>query len=242
MIKRSDALIAVLISLTFHGVVFALTALDLPSSSDPIDVKPLEISVLEIEEQAEEFEAPRPQKAETEEEQQTLVEETETLPEEEPVEVPVEEEPPVVEKKPKKELQKKNVLRKNPPKAERRQQVARASLKKGAPRTSKAVGESPTALKVRGDYRQLVATMLAKAKRYPRMARGRGQEGEGILEIWISSNGRLKSIAIKESSSHRLLDREMRQMAKRAAPFPAFPENMELREIQLVVPIRFELR
>ena len=47
---------------------------------------------------------------------------------------------------------------------------------------------------------------------------------------------------LQESSGHRLLDREVEDMIKRAQPLPKMPDDMEQAQLELVVPVQFFLR
>jgi len=50
--------------------------------------------------------------------------------------------------------------------------------------------------------------------KYPRLARRRGLEGRLMLRVFVSSEGKTKSIKIIETSGHLLLDRAARQAVK----------------------------
>lgn len=95
--------------------------------------------------------------------------------------------------------------------------------------------------KARVSYHHMVATLLAKSKRYPeRAVRGR-ITGSGALRITISSTGNVESVEVIESTQSTVLDEELLRMVDRAAPFPAFPAEMSQGDVTLVVPVSFRL-
>jgi protein TonB len=87
----------------------------------------------------------------------------------------------------------------------------------------------------------MVATLLAKSKRYPeRAVRGR-ITGSGSLRITISSTGNVERVEVVESTQSTVLDEELLRMVGRAAPFPAFPADMSHGDVTIVVPVSFRL-
>ena len=83
---------------------------------------------------------------------------------------------------------------------------------------------------------------LAKYKRYPRKAKIRRQQGTAMLYFEMDRKGRVLSYELQESSGYRLLDQEALALIKRAEPLPAMPSSMTQAQLELVVPIRFNLR
>lgn len=95
--------------------------------------------------------------------------------------------------------------------------------------------------KARVSYHHMVATLLAKSKRYPeRAVRGR-VTGSGALRITISSTGNVQRVEVIESTQSTILDDELLRMVDRAAPFPDFPAEMSHGDVTLVVPVAFRL-
>jgi len=92
------------------------------------------------------------------------------------------------------------------------------------------------------NYEQVVASMIAKAKRYPRSARRRNREGSGTIVFTLSRVGSVVSAKIIKSTNVKALDKEMIAMVHRTSPFPAFPENLKLNSLSLTIPIKFELK
>ncbi len=61
---------------------------------------------------------------------------------------------------------------------------------------------------------------IGRAKRYPVLARERGQEGSVVTEFSINAKGRPENIRITKSSGFKLLDEAAKDSVIRAAPFP----------------------
>lgn len=92
------------------------------------------------------------------------------------------------------------------------------------------------------DYMALLQAWLEKHKEYPRRAQLRRQEGTALLYFVMDRDGRVITHRLEESSGHRLLDREVEEMIKRAQPLPKMPDHMDQAELELVVPVQFFLR
>lgn len=90
-------------------------------------------------------------------------------------------------------------------------------------------------------YQDMVATLIARAKRYPERALKRRMSGEGSIRLEISSDGSLANVEILRSTETQILDEELKAMAERAAPFPAFPNDLRKNKLALIVPIAFRL-
>jgi len=80
----------------------------------------------------------------------------------------------------------------------------------------------------------LIRERIQRALVYPLEARRRGVEGTSQVEFDLEGNGRLRSLALAESSGRNLLDRASLDTVRRAQPFP-FVEGI------LVVPVVFRL-
>ena len=104
---------------------------------------------------------------------------------------------------------------------------------------SAALGGDPGA---RRDYVQRIAAILAREKRYPRRARIRRQEGTGHLRFTLGSSGRVVSHSIARSTGHATLDDEIAALLRRAAPLPPIPPELGRGPLEIIVPIRFQLR
>ena len=105
-----------------------------------------------------------------------------------------------------------------------------------------AHGEAISLEQARISYQDMVATLLARAKRYPERALKRRMTGEGTIRIEISADGSLSRFQIVRSTELPILDEELRAMVSRAAPFPAFPSDLSKSSLALVVPVAFKLQ
>lgn len=94
----------------------------------------------------------------------------------------------------------------------------------------------------KADYLAFLRAWFAHHKEYPRRARQRRQEGVAMLYLVIDRNGRVLDWAIQSSSGHRLLDKAVEQMVMKAQPLPAMPASLHLTQLELMMPVRFELR
>ncbi|NVK37929.1 MAG: TonB family protein [Gammaproteobacteria bacterium] len=89
-------------------------------------------------------------------------------------------------------------------------------------------------------FRQLII-QANKAVIYPKQAYDRGIEGFVKIKVSIDKQGNIKQLETLESSQESLLDKAALISAKRAEPFPAVPDLLELDEglYDFVIPYRF---
>jgi protein TonB len=129
------------------------------------------------------------------------------------------------------------VKREVPPTSQE-QRVASASLTTRGPSVG---GGNEVTQKARVSYHHMVATLLAKAKRYPdRAVRGR-VTGSGAVRLTILSSGAVERVEVATSTTSSILDDELLRMVERAAPFPSFPTDMNRSDVTLLVPVSFRL-
>lgn len=91
-------------------------------------------------------------------------------------------------------------------------------------------------------YEQLLVAWLQKYKKYPRRAKRLRIEGEGMLRILINRNGQTQKVSLEQGTGNRLLDKAALEMAQRANPFPAMPEDDPRQQLEFIVPVAFILR
>lgn len=123
--------------------------------------------------------------------------------------------------------------------------------KRQKPEVAAAVAETPDVPKEapkvrvteaqRVTYESLLLAWIEQHKSYPRLARRRLIEGDGIVRIKISKSGEVLAMNIEKSTDARLLDRAIRNIVRRADPFPPIPEHLG-DSISFSVPINFRLR
>ncbi len=94
----------------------------------------------------------------------------------------------------------------------------------------------------RAAYLTEVASRLQEAKRYPETARRDGTTGTAKVAFVLSEEGRVLSARIVNSAGNTTLDSEALATVERAAPYPRIPEELDLSEFRLTVPIAFRLK
>lgn len=83
---------------------------------------------------------------------------------------------------------------------------------------------------------------LQRHKRYPYAARSRREEGVALVRFQMNREGRLLTNSLERSSGSVLLDREVKQLLKRAQPMPKPPREIVGDRVEVVLPIEFSLR
>lgn len=74
-----------------------------------------------------------------------------------------------------------------------------------------------------GDGDSVIAEIMRrieKAKRYPRMARKMGTEGQAAVRFRIKADGKVEGVELMESSGSEILDQASLETVQRAAPLP----------------------
>jgi len=90
-------------------------------------------------------------------------------------------------------------------------------------------------------YRALLSAWLENHKRYPEVARQRGEEGRAVLRFSVDRSGRVLDFAVTSSSGYPDLDQAVEEMM-RGATLPPFPAGMPQPRMDISVTIRFSLR
>ena len=83
---------------------------------------------------------------------------------------------------------------------------------------------------------------LTRFKRYPPAAQMRREQGVALLRFNMTPGGEVLSFRLERCSGHAALDQETLELIRRAQPLPALPPEMRQQPIELVVPLRYELR
>jgi protein TonB len=89
-------------------------------------------------------------------------------------------------------------------------------------------------------FLQNVRNRLEQAKRYPWLARIRGQEGTVRIQFMIDSSGEAREIRLIESSRSKILDQEAVETVKRAGRFSGLPVIWN-EKVRIDVPLVFQL-
>jgi protein TonB len=101
-----------------------------------------------------------------------------------------------------------------------------------APKTSNAIPSWTTR----------IVALLERNKRYPPAAQARGEQGVAQVFFTLDRQGHVIDSRIARSSGAAALDEEALALLRRAQPFPAPPAELAGPQVNLTVPIRFNLR
>jgi len=109
-----------------------------------------------------------------------------------------------------------------------------------APKLAK--GDEDAALRrFQKDIERRLGKEISAAKDYPRQAREQGWQGTSKLRLSIGSDGKLKDVAVLDSSGHEPLDRVA--LAKvQALTLPRIPNEMRARAFSVEVLVMFAIR
>jgi len=70
----------------------------------------------------------------------------------------------------------------------------------------------------------------------------RRQQGTALLYFVIDANGQVLDFKVRRTSGYSALDDAVTEMIQSAQPLPAPPPGLAQARLELLVPIRFELR
>jgi protein TonB len=115
-------------------------------------------------------------------------------------------------------------------------------VKKATAPESKPLPSAPQVSIGKLTWEGLVLGALNKAKRYPRIAQSRRQQGVPWIRFVIDREGNVQSVRLERSSGVGALDDEAVKLPERAEPFPKPPEDVSGETIELVVPVEFFMR
>ena len=91
-------------------------------------------------------------------------------------------------------------------------------------------------------WKTKIVALLERNKRYPPAAQSRGEHGVAQVFFSLDRAGRLIASRVMLSSGAAALDEEALALLHRAQPFPPPPAEMPGPQVDLVVPIRFNLK
>ena len=91
-------------------------------------------------------------------------------------------------------------------------------------------------------WKRQVVGLLERHKRYPEAAQARNQHGAVELAFSLDRRGRVTASRIAKSSGSSALDEATLDLVRRAQPFPAPPPEMTDAELNLSVPILYNMR
>ena len=91
-------------------------------------------------------------------------------------------------------------------------------------------------------YEQALAALLEKNKFYPRRARRRRLEGDGVIQLKIAKSGKLLESVVTRSTGSAVLDRAIEEIVERAQPLPPLPVEYHPSTMTVKVPLSFALK
>ncbi len=92
------------------------------------------------------------------------------------------------------------------------------------------------------DYQAAVVQMLMRYREYPDRAKRRGIEGQNMVRLVIQRDGTVSFFEMTSPSGSSILDRATQDMIERVKRFPPFPEDMARTEMNLTIPVIYDLR
>jgi protein TonB len=101
---------------------------------------------------------------------------------------------------------------------------------------------SPRPSNVLPTWKIQVAALLERNKRYPAQAQSRREQGVVQLAFSLDRHGMVVASRVAASSGSAALDEEAIALIRRAQPFPPPPPELAGAQVDLTVPIRFNLR
>ncbi len=91
-------------------------------------------------------------------------------------------------------------------------------------------------------WRAALVGKLQRAKRYPDMARARGDQGVATVTFTMDRSGHVLAVALARSTGSAALDEEAVAMIRRAEPLPPLPAEIPGATVTLTVPVSFALQ
>ena len=157
---------------------------------------------------------------------------------------PIEEPPPEVKPAPNPE-----VAIEPPPRQEPRPPAPTTSVPQAIPEETAAVAAAPLQGQIVPQtstatvtWNKQIMALIERNKRYPEGADRRGQKGMVQVFFSLDRQGRVVESRVVRSSGVTALDEEALALLRRAQPFPPLPREMIGEQVELTVPIRFNLK
>jgi periplasmic protein TonB len=91
-------------------------------------------------------------------------------------------------------------------------------------------------------WQKEISQKIAKKQVYPRAALRKELQGKASVEINIDRDGNIVAHAIKSSTGHDVLDREVPKLMKRVSPLPKPPADVADSQLTMVVPLAWALQ
>lgn len=91
------------------------------------------------------------------------------------------------------------------------------------------------------DYQDRVREQIHNAVEYPYWAESLGNEGSVGVQVVVNADGTLFEVNLKDASRHAVLNKELQDAARRAAPFEAIPDPLGRAQADIDVIHEFKL-
>lgn len=164
--------------------------------------------------------------------------EPEVIPEPPPdvkVEVPL----PPVKKPPPPKVKREEPPPETPPTPTPPVETAAMPAPAPTPRVAARVDPSPNIMAL---YGARVSQHVQKNLRYPLASIRRDERGTAYVVLTLNKDGRILSYKLENGTDRRLLDEEAIAVVVRSNPMPPFPPEIDRAEMELRLPIVFNLR
>jgi len=92
------------------------------------------------------------------------------------------------------------------------------------------------------NYSGLVQDIIHSQVRYPRELKDHSIEGTVELSLHVQASGKLLGVVVMRSSGSPLLDEIAEKAIKKISPFPAFPEEVNIKDLWIDIPIIYKIR
>ena len=96
--------------------------------------------------------------------------------------------------------------------------------------------------KIWSSYASSIRDRIGQKKKYPKLAKKKGWQGEALIAFQISKLGEILKVSVESSSGHEILDEAALKAIKKAGPYPPIPNQLNRQAMLLKMPITFILR
>lgn len=109
------------------------------------------------------------------------------------------------------------------------------------PLVSKTVQVGSAIPAIMGPYVKDIQRKISEAISYPYEAQKNGWQGTVKMTLRILRNGTLDDVVLKETSGYAIFDQDALNTARILSPYDRFPEELNLEEIVVTVPIVYSM-
>jgi protein TonB len=108
-----------------------------------------------------------------------------------------------------------------------------------APRMAARSDPSPNVMAM---YGARVSAHVQRNLRYPLSSLRRDERGTAYVVLTLDKSGKVLSYKLENGTNRRMLDEEAIAVVIRSDPMPAFPPEIEREEMELRLPVVFNIR